>query len=220
MKVCPSCGSANPRVLDYVNPRPSNDCDTAALVSGCETCGLVFVNPPPSAAEIATYYRPGGAWEQKLDKRERGRAKKLEKLNGRPRPSRMKDFFVTEARLLNEQYGARRVLDFGCGDGKILDALQDDGWETAGIDPVSAHRITRHAMLQTMPAAPSYDLIIMKHVIEHLPEPLSTLRAARAALFDGGHLLVGVPNLDGLAEHGKKDYCINRLHHVTAYTAR
>jgi 2-polyprenyl-3-methyl-5-hydroxy-6-metoxy-1,4-benzoquinol methylase len=221
LKACPSCGTGNPLVLDYVTPRASSGNNLPiALVSGCETCGLVFVNPPPSKSEVDAYYQPGGAWEQKLEKRKRGLAKKLERLKGQPRPTSMKEFFVAEAKRLHGTKDRPQVLDFGCGDGNILDALQAAGWDTAGIDPATAHEITRHVMLEAIPSEPTYDLIIMKHVLEHLPEPLSLLRAARAALFEGGHLLVGVPNLDRLAEHGKKDYCVNRLHHLTAYTTR
>jgi SAM-dependent methyltransferase len=216
MQACPSCGAGRPIPLDYIVDNLA--ASSAALVSGCESCGLVFVNPPPSADELDAYYRPGGAWDRKLKHRERVLAKKLERLKGQPR--RSKTSMITVANALREQTGACRVLDFGCGAGDILDKLQEQGWETAGIDPISADTITRHRMLEAMPATPSYDVVIMKHVLEHIPDPLAVLRAARAAVFDKGHLLVAVPTLDGMLEHGKRGYCINRMQHVTAYTER
>lgn len=71
-----------------------------------------------------------------------------------------------------------------------------------------------------MPAGAEFDLIVMKHVIEHIADPLSVLRRARAALDEGGFLFVAVPTLDQLHRHGKKGHCLNRAHHVTAYTRR
>jgi SAM-dependent methyltransferase len=218
MKACPSCRGERLRPLDYVYD--NRMAATAALVSGCETCGLVFVNPPPAADELDAYYRPGGAWDAKLEKRDRVRAKKLAKLEGKARGRPDRTRIRTISTLLREQYGASQVIDFGCGDGRLLDSLQRQGWETAGIDPISAHSITRHRMLDALPATPSCDLVIFDHVLEHLADPLAVLRDARACLGPNGHVLIGVPTLDGLAQHGKKTYCVNRAQHISAYTRR
>ena len=37
-----------------------------------------------------------------------------------------------------------KVLDFGCGDGKFLDRLQERGWDTSGIEPSTDVAFLRH----------------------------------------------------------------------------
>jgi 2-polyprenyl-3-methyl-5-hydroxy-6-metoxy-1,4-benzoquinol methylase len=186
------------------------------LVSGCSSCGLIFANPPPSREEAEARYTEGGSWQRKkLDRR-----KELSALNQDHAQKGPLHRAMREAAAGLHAKGKRRVLDFGCGDGKLLDELQDDGWETFGIDYAAAAGITRHVMLDELPAAPSFDLIILKNVLEHLVDPLGTLRGVRQCLKDDGTVFVSTPTLDNLHQHRRKKYCINRIHHPTAYTRR
>lgn len=271
---CPAC-AAPVRHLDFIyDHHPFAPRRHVAFVSGCPACGLVFVNPPPSAEELRRIYAPGGEWERK---KIAGRAETARmarpaareahrhsahataapeiaaspdaaaasetsgaRLQSPPAPSKSANVgkrakppkparprkpslhraIAETAARLQADHGFHRVLDFGCGRGELLDRLAAAGWTTFGIDPATAHRVTRHRMLEAMPADGSLDLVLMIHVLEHLPEPLAVLRQAAAALSANGALIVGVPTLDGLAAHRLKRYCINRQHHLTAYTRR
>ncbi len=52
------------------------------------------------------------------------------------------------------------------------------------------------------PVAPeSYDAVLASHVIEHLADPIGTLRRWRSILRSGGHLLLVVPHRDGTFDH-------------------
>jgi SAM-dependent methyltransferase len=204
---CPSCSGDRIAHLD-------STAEGDALISGCRSCGLVFRNPMPAAAEIVAWYEPGGGWDRKRARRaERQTPEYLVAKQGPSRPPWIK----TEARALHE-HGARTVLHYGCGEGGLLDALRESGWDTFGIDP-NVRELADHELITTLPATACFDLIIMKHVIEHLPNPLTVFRQARRALSNGGHLFVACPTLDGLRQHGRKQYVVNRQH-VTAYTAR
>jgi SAM-dependent methyltransferase len=100
----------------------------------------------------------------------------------------------------------------------MLDALQDSGWHTWGIETATDAAFARHARLYQVPVGPAFDLIVCHHVLEHLANPLALLRQFAAAARPGGFLLVSVPRLDTLPLHRDYRYVINGRAHVTAYT--
>jgi len=99
-----------------------------------------------------------------------------------------------------------RVLDVGCGNGQLLAALREVGWETAGIepDPVSAGLAKKAAaVFPSLEAAgfqdDSFDYILINHVLEHLPAPVSVLERCRRLLKPAGRIGVCVPNWRALS---------------------
>ena len=96
------------------------------------------------------------------------------------------------------------ALDLGCGDGWMLRSLRRYGWRVIGIERTyqsAAVAGTEHQLpmlvgnLQAIRPQPCIDLLIMFHVLEHLPDPLTTLRQCAQRLKAGGVILVAVPNL-------------------------
>jgi 2-polyprenyl-3-methyl-5-hydroxy-6-metoxy-1,4-benzoquinol methylase len=90
------------------------------------------------------------------------------------------------------------ILDLGCGNGGLLRRMQRYGFQAlSGLDPyapVEANEpgfSVRRADLSA--ATHSYDLIMMHHVLEHLPDPKAALVSARSRLKPGGKVLVRVP---------------------------
>ncbi len=99
-----------------------------------------------------------------------------------------------------------RVLDIGSGNGAFLLIARNLGYEATGLEPdpraVSLsreHGSTVHEGSLPHPALPRehYDHITLAHVVEHLHDPVATLRACLALLRPGGRLWVQTPNLDG-----------------------
>jgi len=103
-----------------------------------------------------------------------------------------------------EEFGAllhgKRWLDFGCGLGGLLHAVQGRPAKAWGLEP-SQERATiasaqGHDILGHLDQVPtqSLDIITMFHVLEHLTSPLQTLIQIRDRLCPGGALLIEVPH--------------------------
>ena len=215
--VCPACSSGALHDLAYRELGGAVDGRRVGLISGCETCGLVFVNPLPSDDELAAFYAPTGRWARARE----GVVRPASPRALRPEAAAWVRRFASVREYLDVTHpppGAR-VLDFGCGDGKLLDALQDCGWETTGIDTAVDVAFARHARLTTVPDEPVFDLVILNHVLEHVTKPVALLRALARASQPGAVLFLSVPSLDRLPVHGDFKYVLNGQVHVTAYTA-
>jgi SAM-dependent methyltransferase len=99
-----------------------------------------------------------------------------------------------------------RILDAGCGSGRMLDELRHRGRVTgvdANADAVSATRRRGHvawlATIEDMPFTDaSFDLVTCLDVIEHTPDDRVTLRELRRVTRPGGALVVTVPAYQAL----------------------
>lgn len=208
---CPACGSLELFDLDVLPLRAGR----TGFVCGCEACGLVFSNPLPTDEELAAFYSPGGHWAAA---RRDPDSEPGEPDSGAGR-SQVRLFDpIREAVNVGAPPSGSRVLDFGCGEGRLLDALQKWGWHTWGIEPATDRAFPRHSRLHAVPETPMFDLIVIFHVLEHVPNPLRLLRQLAAACRPGGHLFVGVPRFDTLPNHRDYHYVINGHAHITAYT--
>jgi len=107
-----------------------------------------------------------------------------------------------------------RILDVGCGEGFVMAAFAEDGWQVAGIDhsragvesmnPHVADRVDQGNLFellnQRIAAAEKYDLVWLGNVLEHVLDPIGLLRALRGLVASGGLLVAVVPN-DGNRYH-------------------
>lgn len=103
-----------------------------------------------------------------------------------------------------EEFGAllhgKQWLDFGCGLGGLLHAMQGRPAQSRGLEPsqerASLAAAQGHDILSDLEQVPaqSLDIITMFHVLEHLTAPLQTLIQIRNRLRPGGTLLIEVPH--------------------------
>ena len=212
---CPACDSPRLFDLDMIRFRRSR---TLGFVTACRGCGLVFSNPLPSEADLAQFYSPSGEWGQTHTRTAATPAPApVRKRRGRGKWLRQFDVIRDDLCVETPPPGAR-VFDYGCGAGQDLDVLQDCGWDTWGLETAVDDAFTRHRRLHAVPDEPTFDLVIVNHVLEHLTNPLGLLRRLARACRVGGYLLVGVPRFDTLPLHRDYPYVINGRAHVTAYT--
>ena len=98
-----------------------------------------------------------------------------------------------------------RLLEIGCGSGRMLNIMKSLGWKAEGIDfdatAVANARgkglDVRYGTLSEQGYADaSFDAIIMSHVIEHVPDPKGLLVECHRILKPGGVLSMVTPNID------------------------
>jgi len=203
---CPACDAASVEAIDDWVIAPGQK------AMACRACGILFTYPPPPPETLQRYYGSEGHW-QSTHAAKRAKAQTKTK-RGAPALLALLDryFPATQPR------SGARVFDFGCGFGAWLNSFQDRGWITFGLEPSTDAAFIRHERLTSIPSDASFDLVIVWHVLEHLPRPLDTLRALAAALAPGGHVLVSVPRVDTLAVHGDLSYILQPRAHIVAYT--
>lgn len=169
----------------------------ATYVSICKSCGLVFLNPRWTkdgynyfyASEYDQYYRFD---EDKSTEKEQRKAKVVWR--------RLEQF--TPARFAT-------ALDIGCGLGWCLHTIQQASPETsiAGIEPsdyCSEHFVTQIGGELIARDVDSdwylanqdrFDLIIFRHVLEHLLDPVAALKKVTHAMSPQGVLYIAVPDM-------------------------
>jgi SAM-dependent methyltransferase len=203
------------------NMRPIVQTPFLAIL-GCPRCGLVYSSPRPTPDDLSRFYDPDAedGWERGDGIDDPERAAALEKMYAtkRERARRMLEHVATWTPLPDGQ--GRHGLDFGCGAGAFLDVLQDAGWRTTGIEPHRLREVAgrRHRIVDALPEAGEFDLIVLHHVLEHLLDPAVTLRDLAGAARPGALLVCSVPDLGNLAAHGDLHYTIYSVH-INAFTA-
>jgi SAM-dependent methyltransferase len=96
------------------------------------------------------------------------------------------------------------MLDIGCGTGWISKLWADAGARVTGLEPSGARAdVAKKRGIRVLPCYAEelfdnekYDLIVMRHVLEHIEEPKTILRSLVKRINPGGLLMVVVPNID------------------------
>ncbi len=180
LDACPLCGSADDLVdVAVVEGR-------GTITSVCLACEYGFLRRRPSAAWVESYYRSG--WDA------RSREKEAE---ARPRPHVLEfcaPWLAPHA----------RVLDAGAGFGSRVLAFREAGYDVEAFEP-SEHRAAyvreqlgiqcRTTTIEAASVERPFDLVFLRHVLEHVRDPRAAIAAARRQLATGGLLFVAVPNI-------------------------
>lgn len=119
--------------------------------------------------------------------------------------------------MLARRYGQRgaRLLEVGSGMGHLVAELEDS-FETYGIDlnhwAVDRSRaVVQATQLQTASAqelpfrSSTFNVVIIKHIVEHLPDPGRAIREIGRVTEPGGTLILATPNLDSMLKPWKGD---------------
>jgi ubiquinone/menaquinone biosynthesis C-methylase UbiE len=180
---CNLCGQNEFRILE--------EAEKPFRVLKCRNCGLVFVHPLPNPVGLARHYdeKYYRAWitEQK-DQRRRMWEKRLRNLE----------------KVVQPGY----LLDIGCGDGSFLSLAKQHGWVIEGTEysghaaKFATERIGTHVFQGELTAAgysgESFDVVTMWHVLEHVADPATYLRAIHRIMKSSGLLVMAVPNVNDL----------------------
>lgn len=188
----------------------------------CTRCGFMYTNPQPDAETLTRHYpasypafvpppahRPSRsaegmrAWLRNAVLAARGypvtpppRAARA----GRLLSAALAQRFV----WLPEFVPGGTLLEIGCATGPYIAEMRELGWNVIGVEPdESAARAARENLgldVRTgtlegseLPAD-CCDVVVMRMVLEHVPDPRATLAEAGRVLAPGGRLLISVPN--------------------------
>jgi len=119
--------------------------------------------------------------------------------------------------ILARRYGRNgaRLLEIGSGMGHLIGSLEHT-FETYGLDlnhwaVKQSKAVINKTSLQTASAQElpfkdgAFNVVIIKHIVEHLPDPQKAINEIGRVTEKGGTLILATPNLDSLLKPWKGD---------------
>jgi len=190
---CALCGSEGRREVAA--------CDRYAVslrIKRCTTCGHVYLCPRPADEDLGAlydedYYTGSGEYGYADDRA----VPEMAAARARARLLRIEELMPPGA-----------LLEVGCSFGAFLLEAKRRGWDVRGVDlsPVAVAscrergiEVFEGTLAAVRVPDGSLDLVYLAETVEHLPDPRTTVRAAAAALRDGGGMVLGTGNHASLA---------------------
>ena len=199
MSICPVCGKDNTR---NVAPfRYKTPIFAGCARAECADCGMVFASPMPSGAILSSYNASYFASAHGSQPVSRSAVAFFSAV------ARLRLAFV-QGFLAKHRIGVERVLEFGPGPGFFarswLESVPQSAYSAVETDRSCHDVLTRlGVVLVNTPAGVVSDLVVMSHVLEHVPDPISFIRIATQGLRSGGAIFIEVPCRDW--EHKELD---------------
>ena len=171
----------------------------------CLSCGLVYINPRPTAEEYAAQYRHFETFRYGIDSQE-GTDAFVRERGARFDKSEIVRFIASHVPVPPQSI---RALDIGCAHGLFSEELKRTlGCAVQGIEPsdrLAAAARKRVGMevfvgtfkdfLATHPDAGGFHLIVLSHVFEHFTDPRAALDGLRRLLVPNGVVYIEVPDV-------------------------
>ena len=185
----------------------------------CNDCELLFLNPMPSEELLISLY-PKSYYSYTVD--------------NKVKKSKFKQFLFSFLMLdpsdTNDikQSDNKRILDFGCGSGWVLNKYKDKGYDTYGLDldenaiaigQKNGHKMSNQKLIETNYPDNNFDNIRSNHSLEHIINIKETIREFNRILKTNGRLFIAVPNTSSITSNifGKYWYYLGIPYHTYNY---
>jgi SAM-dependent methyltransferase len=191
MSSCPLCGATRARETFRFPPRKVSDptgrpteslFGRAGRLVRCEGCGLVRQDAPPSAP-----------YEDAADE------EYLPEESGIRATAR-----ATIAAIETHRSPPGRLLDIGSGPGLLVDEARIRGWDATGVEPSAwataqaqgrGINVVQGTIESSSIDEQSLDAVVLADVIEHLPDPSSSMKHVYDWTRPGGVVFVCTPDV-------------------------
>jgi SAM-dependent methyltransferase len=191
---CPLCGSERQTRVEA--SKVSKGLFQNRDIVRCNGCRMTFLSPMPTDEELHRHYEQGADWDHRS-------SASIDELPVYQYQAEARLRFIRERSTLNEP---PRFLDIGAGFG-VIEELVRQQWPEADITAVEPDTDARnrmaakgfHTLIRFKPEEPAtYDLIVLSHVVEHVPQPVEFLKMVRQHMGPKSRVFIEVPNEDYL----------------------
>ena len=216
-----SCAICNGSIFEKLADKDRHGLDMSVVI--CKECGLVQTNPRMTEKSYDDFYKNIFSDLQRstmsLDyyfQRQIIRAKEIENYYS----------IVTKDKLKN-----KRILDVGCSAGGIVAYFSEIGNDAYGFDLDEKYIEfgKKHGAnieigkIEDVPPDEKFDLIIYRHVFEHMLHPLQELEKIKKHCSDDTLVYVEVPgikNIENYRQNFEKYLTISHCYHFTLTTLK
>ena len=106
------------------------------------------------------------------------------------------------AQVVQRHFDGMRLIEVGCGKGQFLEQLSALGFDVTGLDPTYEGSNPRVRKEYFTPALGlRADGLVLRHVLEHVQDPVAFLRGLCESNGGSGRIYIEVPCLDWIARH-------------------
>ncbi len=216
---CANCGSKENKLLTRIKVRKKADfIDQYCKVVICANCGLVFLNPQYSEEDYfkfyeSIYFKPTS--DDILFKNIKADNEKNKERNE-----------IVNFLLKNINFKNKTMLDIGSGTGELLYFLKEKGVIGEGLEisdnAVNFSRnlglLIHKGSIEKNNINKKYDIAIAIALIEHVLDPIYSLKKMRELLKDNGYLYINTPDYMGMNLRRKGIKTFFKFVHTYYYT--
>lgn len=210
--VCPICSSSDIHFLFNTYDRLYGCINMNFDIFRCYKCESLFLNPMISSEEILNLYPKDTYYAYKeVDYN----ALQFNNISGlKQYLKRLRDLLFFHEPFKNNLIG-KKILDFGCGNGLKLYEYKQKGMDVYGVEidkgaaklgNINGINIFNGTVFEAGYRNEYFDFIRCRHSLEHLVNPLETVKEFYRICKKGGTLFIEVPNIKSIPFYLFKKY--------------
>lgn len=216
-RICQICFSLDQKLLISQKFSTIGNTDLSYNVVICKRCGFIFSSNMPSEKDLTEYYKSLNRYEG---------------VEGGGVTSNTKNAHSRVVRFLRKylKFKNLSIFDIGCSTGNLLNAFKEKGFaHVSGLDPsTSCKKIAKKlyginiftGVLSEYFSQEKYDVVLLSHVLEHLPDLPATFTKLNNLTNDNSLLYVEVPAAHKFNMNIKEPFSHFSIEHINFFTEK